>query len=109
MGRSERSLPLVCALVLGILCFAVYANALTGDFIWDDQLQVVRNANIRNLDNIPRAFEASLWAFMYSPGGGDANRIFDRYYRPFQTVIYILAYRLGGLSPVVYHVFSLIL
>src|ERR687888_415332 len=99
MQRSTLSVHLCFGLLLVLLCFAVYGNVLNGAFIWDDQLQVVRNGNIRTLDNIPRAFTTSLWSFMYSAGGAEQNRVFDQYYRPLQTVAYILAYRLDGLSP----------
>ena len=109
MAGSRWTLRPYCAFLLVLLCFAVYGNVLTGDFIWDDQLQVVRNTNIRTLENVPRAFTSSLWSFMYSKEGGENNRIFDRYYRPLQTVTYILAYQLGGLSPFVYHLINVIL
>ena len=109
MAGSRWTLRPYCAFLLVLLCFAVYGNVLTGDFIWDDQLQVVRNTNIRTLENVPRAFTSSLWSFMYSKGGGENNRIFDRYYRPLQTVTYILAYQLGRLSPFVYHLINVIL
>src|SRR5262245_14848553 len=95
---------LLCA-----LCGAVYVNVLHGDFIWDDHLQVARNSSIRSVDDIPRAFTSSLWSFMYTAEGREDNRVFDRYYRPLQTVIYILAYKIGGLSPFVYHVTNLTL
>jgi len=109
MQRSKATVHFCFGVLLVLLCFGVYANVLNGAFIWDDQLQVVRNGNIRTLDNIPRAFTTSLWSFMYSNGSAEENRVFDQYYRPLQTIIYILAYRLGGLSPLVYHLINVIL
>jgi protein O-mannosyl-transferase len=97
------------AFLLVVLCFAVYANGLGGDFVWDDQIQVSRNPNIRTLDNIPRAFTTTLWSFMYSQDPSANNRGLDLYYRPLQTVIYMLVYQLAGLSPFAYHLTNLIL
>src|SRR5262245_28453462 len=92
-----------------VLSFVVYSNVLRGDFIWDDHIQVVRNTTIRSLDNIPRAFTSSLWSYVYSNESADHDANFDRYYRPVQTVLYILGYRLGGLSPFAYHVINVVL
>ena len=94
------------AVLLCLLTFAVYGNVIGGNFVWDDHLQVGRNSNIRSLAEIPRAFTSSLWSFMHAKGAGDDNRVFDAYYRPMQTVVYILGYRIGGLSPAVYHVIN---
>jgi tetratricopeptide (TPR) repeat protein len=95
--------------LLVVLCFAVYANALAGDFVWDDQEQLFRNPNIRSIENIPRAFTTSVWSFMYSRDPAVDNQISDRYYRPIQTISYIIVYRLSGLSPFAFHLGSLIL
>jgi tetratricopeptide (TPR) repeat protein len=97
------------AFLLVILCFAVYANGLSGEFVWDDQVQLFRNTSIRTVDSIPRAFTTSLWSFMYSQDPGANNRVFDRYYRPIQAVIYTLVYQVGGLSPFPYHLANVLL
>src|SRR5262249_8582877 len=97
------------AFLLVILCLLVYANGLSGEFVWDDQLQLFRNVNIRSVDNIPRAFTTSLWSFMYAQDPATNNNAFDRYYRPLQTVIYILVYQIAGLSPFAYHLANVIL
>jgi Flp pilus assembly protein TadD len=103
MHRPKTSQHLGRTLLLVLLCFIVYRNALHGDFVWDDQMQVVRNSNIRTLDNIPRTFVSSLWSFIYAPGENDRDRASHQYYRPIQTIIYILVYQLSGLSPFAYH------
>jgi tetratricopeptide (TPR) repeat protein len=89
-------------IVLAALCFAAYANSLGGDFVWDDQFQVVRNETIRSFANLPQAFTDSLWSFMYSQGG-TGNEVFKRYYRPIHTLLYMVAYAIGGLSPSAFH------
>lgn len=91
------------ALLLCGLCFVVYANSLTGGFVWDDSLQVVRNESIRSLENVPQMFTSPLWSFA---GPSTAS---NRYYRPVQTVIFALVYRFAGLSPFAYHLANLLL
>jgi hypothetical protein len=46
-------IPVGAALLIIILCFAAYANSLSGDFVWDDQFQIVRNDTIRSFANLP--------------------------------------------------------
>jgi Tfp pilus assembly protein PilF len=101
--KAESRLSLVYGFLLIVLCFSTYANSLGGEFVWDDQDQVLRNTQIRTIENIPLAFTTSLWSFRYSHDPGVNNHVSDRYYRPVQTVIYIAIYQLAGLSPLAYH------
>ena len=86
------------------LCFVVYGNALSGEFVWDDQTQIVRNETIHSLDNIPKAFTMPLWAFVES----SSTRV-NRYYRPLQNVIFTLTYQIDGLSPRIFHLVNVVL
>jgi len=87
--------------LLVIVSFLVYSDSLNGGFVWDDNLQIQRNAGIRSLDNIPKYFTASLWAFSNTSGKST-----DRYYRPIQNVIFTLTYYFGQLSPFAFHLVS---
>src|ERR1700704_1489086 len=49
---------LLPALVLG---FLVYANALRGDFVLDDQLQILRNTLIQDGSQYWRALTSDVW------------------------------------------------
>src|SRR5881397_2998816 len=89
--------------VIIILSAAVFANALPGNFVWDDEIQVVKNWRIRSPENLPTAFTTAFWSFL----GGEAENQ-TNFYRPVQTVTYMLAYSIGGLSPKPYHAFSLL-
>jgi protein O-mannosyl-transferase len=90
--------------LLAALSFAIYANALRGEFVYDDSVQIVRNENVRSLENLPRAFTTPLWSF------ADTNNTWNnRYYRPMQTVIFAVVYKFAGLSPFAYHLVSLLL
>src|SRR4051794_31287351 len=100
MYSSKRAAG--CIALLVILCFAVYVNVLNGEFVWDDHMQVTRNANIRTIDNIPRSFVSGLWSFVHAPGQNDGSHSSHQYYRPIQTIAYILTFQVGGLSPFAY-------
>src|SRR5207245_5797105 len=88
--------------VIIALSALVFANSLPGAFVWDDEIQIVKNWRIRTLDNLPSAFTTSFWSFLGTQAENQTN-----FYRPIQTVTYTLAYAIGGLSPVPYHAFSL--
>ena len=98
---SSRGIHFLC---LAALSLAIYANALHGEFVFDDNVQLVRNESIRSLENLPRAFTTSLWSF------ADRNDTWNnRYYRPMQTVIFATVYQFAELSPFAYHLTSLLL
>src|SRR5689334_21259888 len=107
--ESRAPIPAWSVLLLVALCFIVYANGLRGEFVWDDHLTVVRNPSIRSWANIPRAFTSTLSSFLQTQGATGSGNPFDLYYRPLQTVIYILVYQAGGLSPLPYHLANVIL
>lgn len=84
-----------------VICVLIYGNSLSGAFVWDDELQIVKNPTIRTLANIPSAFTTPFWGFA---NAGEANR--TNFYRPVQTVAYSLGYWWGDLSPAPDHVIS---
>ncbi len=55
------------------------------------------------MSNLPSAFSSSFWSFL-----GPSVQNQTNYYRPLQTVTYMVAYQLGGLSPGAYHWMSLL-
>src|SRR5215475_4703382 len=85
------------------LCLLVFWNSLGGAFVWDDEIQILKNWRIRDLSNLPSAFTSAFWSFL-----GPAVQNQTNYYRPFQTVTYMLAYAVGGLSPTAFHAFNLL-
>ncbi|MBN1569462.1 MAG: tetratricopeptide repeat protein [Acidobacteria bacterium] len=97
--------PAASVFLIILLCFAAYANSLSGEFVWDDQSRIVRNETIRRLANIPHAFGSTLRESV-SPEGNSAEAGFSQYYRPIQTLIYIAAYKISGLSPFTFHLFN---
>jgi len=89
----------LCLLV--VVGFGVYANSLSGGFIWDDKELIVKNHYIKNWDNLSVALTKDF--FYRSQEEGKIG-----YYRPLITLSYMLDYRLWKLNPFGYHLTNLI-
>ena len=79
-------MPIVMLLFVS---FAVYFNALLGDFVFDDKTQILENPWISDISNIPAIFSSSVWSFRLG--------IPTNYYRPLMHILYMLSYYLFGL------------
>src|SRR5688500_16813551 len=90
-------------ILLIVLSFLTYSSALPGGLVWDDELQIVKNWQIRDVSYIPQAFSSAFWTFADPEAGSQTN-----FYRPVQTISYILAYQMGGLSPWPYHLINVL-
>lgn len=90
-------------LVIGILIvtFLAFGNSLRGDFVYDDELQIVKNPTIKTLSNIPVMFTQSVWQFM-NPADREAT---GPYYRPLFNIALIINYQMFQLSVVGWHIF----
>src|SRR5437588_6597964 len=88
--------------VIIVLSAVVFANSLPGIFVWDDEIQVVKNWRIRSFNYLPSAFTSAFWSFLGTEAESQSN-----FFRPVQTITYMAAYSLGGLSSVPYHALSL--
>ncbi len=82
---------LVC-LALGAAIGVVYANILSGEFVFDDYLLVVANPALPKVAAQP-------WLAIFPSSLG---------YRPFRTLSYVLDYRLAGMTPWVFHASNLL-
>jgi tetratricopeptide (TPR) repeat protein len=90
-GRRAQTL-LFYALVL-VVAFAAYRPALSGSFLWDDDVLLTANAQVQASDGLQR-----LWL---------TNEAVD--YWPVTGTSFWLEWRLWGLSPTGYHVTNLLL
>jgi Flp pilus assembly protein TadD len=88
------------ALVLALATVIAYANTLTNSFVWDDGTLVTRNSFIRNSIYLDTAFTTDL--FHDSPAS-------VAYYRPLQTISFMVDYFLWGVKPFGYHLTNLLL
>jgi tetratricopeptide (TPR) repeat protein len=90
-------------LIILFVSFFVYFNALFGDFVYDDILQIVDNPWIRDVRNIPAIFSKDVWAFNPGTAGMVSN-----YYRPLMYVTFMLNYQLFGLKPWGFHLVNIL-
>lgn len=90
-------------LVLLLACFLAYANSLSGDFVFDDAMQIVNNTTIRSWDNLFHAFTQSVWSFQTAEAGNSP----PLYYRPVFTIYLTIGYKLFGLWPQGWHLLNL--
>jgi tetratricopeptide (TPR) repeat protein len=103
-GSLQKTTPIITFIpMLIMLCvsFAVYFNALSGDFVYDDKEQVVDNPWIRDIKNIPTIFSKSVWSFQ--PGLSTSN-----YYRPLMHIVYMFNYHVFGLKPLGFHLVNIL-
>jgi tetratricopeptide (TPR) repeat protein len=100
---TSRIIMLIC-----LLAFAAYANALGGDFVFDDNEQIVENQDLRSWDNLARGFTTDVWAFRERGDNVNVPAPLP-YYRPLFTAMLTVEYNLFGLQPQWWHLVSLIL
>lgn len=100
MAAESRSRQLLGGLLL--LSLALYANTLLNGFVLDDHPQIEQNPYVRNFQNAPKLFTASVWSFQ---GKESATN----YYRPLMTLGYLLGYQAFGVSPYGYHLVNVLL
>jgi len=91
-------------LPLAAVCFIVFGNSLTGEFVYDDTRQIVRNTLIQDNLFIWKALTSDVWAFK-----GDGTQAASNYWRPTFTFLNIVCFRLFGMNPVGWHVVNVLL
>lgn len=85
-------------LLLIIIIFVVYANSLGNKFVYDDEFIIVNNYIIKDPHYIKDVFKNEL-----------IKGSFTNYYRPIQTLTYMLDYRLWKLKPAGFHLINILL
>ena len=93
--------PIRHLLVLILLSIVVFSSIFGGEFVWDDEIQILRNPRIRSISNIPDFFSSAFWDFAVT---GETR---TNYYRPVQAVTYAVAFSLTGTDTGAYHFLSL--
>ncbi len=83
----------------------VYANSLSGAFVFDDTKQIAGNPALRSWSNIARAFTSDVWAFQR---GTLTKDIPPPYYRPLFTAYLTINYHLFGLWEPGWHLMNLL-
>ncbi len=83
----------------------VYANSLSGGFVFDDTKQIVGNSSLHSWGNIFRAFTSDVWSFQR---GTLTKDIPPPYYRPLFTIYLTIIYQLFGLWEPGWHLMNLL-
>ncbi|MCA9444541.1 MAG: glycosyltransferase family 39 protein, partial [Candidatus Omnitrophica bacterium] len=83
------------ALLFGLVLLAYFPSIFCG-FIWDDDVGIINNENLRTLDGLGR-----IWS--------DPSKTPQGHYWPMVYTTYWLEYRLWGLNPAGYHVANILL
>ena len=101
-ARSRERMIVGAILVISGLAFA---NALDGQFVYDDRLQILKNPTLNSLSNIPKMFTQGVWQFLNvsdvsAPGP---------YYRPIFNIVLIINRHLFGLEVTGWHLVSIAL
>jgi len=73
----------------------VYTNSLNGDFLWDDETLVEFNPYVKDWAHLPKILTSRL--------GSVANEA-GAFYRPVQTLTYLIDYSLWNRNVIGYHV-----
>ena len=108
-GTSDGTLRLssvaVAGLVLLFLVALAYGNSIGNGFTWDDSEQILMNAEVRSGATVGQVFFSDVWGFSSLRGLSGRNSI---YYRPLQIAAYRITAKVGGLSPLAFHVLSIL-
>jgi tetratricopeptide (TPR) repeat protein len=99
--KTPSVITLIQILILVLVSFTVYFNAISNDFICDDIDQIVENPWIRDIRNIQTIFSKSVFSFR--PGTSILN-----YYRPMMHIMYMISYHVFGLKPWGFHLVNIL-
>ena len=83
----------------------VYANSLSGAFVFDDTKQIVGNPSLKSWSSVLSAFTSDVWGFQRQTLTADVP---PPYYRPLFTVYLTLNYKLFGLWEPGWHLMNLL-
>ncbi len=75
--KSQGVVTAVFAVLLAALATAVFIPALTGDFVYDDQKQILENHLIQDPERLGQALTSDVWAFK-----GWREEAWSNYWRP---------------------------
>ena len=101
MNLKTELRPLV---LIALVAFVVFANSLGGDFVYDDQRQILRNPLIQDSTLYSKALVSDVWAFK-----GDGSIAASNYYRPTFVAWLILNFKIFGTSPFGWHLLNVLL
>lgn len=101
MARTikEKKGNLLYYVIIALFSFAIYANSLKNDFVFDDESVVQNNLSIQSLSNIPKYFTAE----------EGFHKVIGRYYRPVVSTTYAIDFYFWGLNPIGFHLTNILI
>jgi len=81
-----------------------YSNATKGEFVYDDEYQIVKNPLIKPGGDLVKALSSDVWQFR---AGVEEQR--SNYWRPLFIGWLVLNYRLFGTNPAGWHVMNILI
>jgi Tfp pilus assembly protein PilF len=99
-GSGRRTL-LGCLL---LLTFLAYANSLANGFVYDDHAEIEGNPYVHSVKYVGTLLSTSVLAFQ-----GKGKQGIRNYYRPVTGLEFLLCYKLFGLFPPGFHLFSILM
>ncbi len=91
-------------IILAVVAFAVFANSINGEFVYDDKRQILQNPLIQNPSLYGKAITSDVWAFK-----GDGTIAGSNYYRPSFVAWLILNFQLFGFDSFSWHLTNILL
>jgi protein O-mannosyl-transferase len=99
--QKKKTTLLGCLL---LLAFVIYSNSLTNGFVYDDHSEIEHNPYVHSLQNVGKLLSTSVLAYQ-----GKGKQEVRNYYRPMTGLVFLLCYKLFGLFPPGFHLFSLLM
>ncbi len=97
--KKQNSPNLLYYIIIAAASFVVYINALSNEFVFDDESVVLGDQSITEISNIPKYFTAQ----------EGFHKVIGRYYRPVVSTTYAIDYALWGLKPFGFHLTNIII
>jgi protein O-mannosyl-transferase len=87
---------------LCLVSFLIYLHTISYAFVWDDEVQILRNPWIHDWSKVVQFFTTDVWAFSRNSNSTD-------YYRPLHMIAHTAGYSLSELKPEGYHLINILL
>lgn len=98
--RKVHRTTLRDAMAVALIAIAIFSPTVFHDFVFDDDMEIVKNQHIRSLSNLGLIFTSAGWVGAGAP---------LPWYRPLTTLSYALNFSLSRLNPWSYHLANILL
>lgn len=95
----QKDKTLAYFIVVAIVSFAVYANSLNNQFVFDDDSVVLGDPTIMSLSNLPKFFTGDM----------GFHKVIGAYYRPAVSSTYAIDYALWKFNPFGFHLTNILI